>query len=173
MQTYQLSGCVSSKFKSFVNPGPVVSSVEGYVFGAAESLVNSFFVIILIPICNNFLFPIVGQYMPNMKKRIGLGIIVILLASVTMLLLELTVNQSQTTRMAWFILPIFLVSLAEVSTAIPCEYHTTSSSYLYLLEIIISHAKSHPLQSEGRGSGEIPLYESCNLPEILAEFNMQ
>ena len=127
MQAFQLSGCVESKFKPSVNV--VVSSVEHYVFGAIEALVNSLFVIILIPICNNFLFPIVGQYMPNMKKRIGFGVIVILLASVTMLLLELTVDESQTTRMAWFILPIFLVSLAEVSTAIPCEYTYTSSYY--------------------------------------------
>ena len=124
MQKYQLSVCVNSKFKS-----SVLSSVEGYVFSAVEAIMNAFFVVILIPICNNVLFPIVGQYMPNMKKRIGLGIIVILLASVTMLLLELTVNESQTTRMVWFILPIFLVSLAEVSTAIPCEYHATPSYY--------------------------------------------
>ena len=120
MQAFQLSRCVYSKFKPPVNP------VEDYVFGVIETLVNSFFVITLIPICNNFLFPIVGHYMPNMKKRIGFGIIIILLASVTMLLLELTVNESQIKRMAWFILPIFLVSLAEVSTSIPCEYHTTS-----------------------------------------------
>ena len=140
MQTFQLSGCVESKFKPSVNV--VVSSVEHYVFGAIEALVNSLFVIILIPICNNFLFPIVGQYMPNMKKRIGFGVIVILLASVTMLLLELTVDESQTTRMAWFILPIFLVSLADVSTAIPCEYHTTctsSSLTMQLLGIIVLH----------------------------------
>ena len=132
MQTFQLSGCVESKFKPSVNV--VVSSVEHYVFGAIEALVNSLFVIILIPICNNFLFPIVGQYMPNMKKRIGFGVIIILLASVTMLLLELTVDESRTTRMAWFILPIFLVSLADVSTAIPCEcitLHVYTSSYYY------------------------------------------
>ena len=122
MQSYQIVSCAN--FASHANSTASQAEVSIEVaetLQKVETRLSSIFVIILIPIFNNLIIPIVGQYMPNMKKMIGLGIIVILLASVTMLLLELDVSKSQTTRMAWFILPIFLVSLPDMATSIPSK----------------------------------------------------
>ena len=84
-----------------------------------------------------------------MRKRIGFGVIVLVLTSVATTFLELNVWESPEIRLLWFVLPVFLVSFAEVSTIIPCKcclclaYHHNyyHGDYLYtVLEFVYAQS---------------------------------
>ena len=121
MSGHQIENCASIIEATMINKTSAVSEAEGYVLGNLESLLNTVFIILLVPLCNSFLFPLLGFYLPNMRKRIGFGVIVLVLTSVATTFLELNVWESPEIRLLWFVLPVFLVSFAEVSTIIPCK----------------------------------------------------
>ena len=125
MSGHQMENCATILESTIVNKTPAMIEAEGYVLGNLESLLNNVFIILLVPLCNSLLFPLLGFYLPNMRKRIGFGVIVLVLTSVTTTFLELNEWESQESRLFWFILPVFFVSFAEVSTVIPRKCVTT------------------------------------------------
>ena len=96
---------------------------EKFLLTYLEPLLNSFFVLLLIPVCNNIIAPLMGFYWPNMRKRIGLGVLLIVLAAAISALLELNATKTPLSRNLWFILPVFLTAAAEVSAGSSSKSH--------------------------------------------------
>ena len=119
--SYQISHCAMNASKTILTRSTSAHEVEMYIFDLFQAILNWFFVILLVPICNSLLFPLLGFYLPNMRKRIGFGIFLVLISSVMSIFLEFNTRQDPVFRIGWFVLLVFMVSFAEVSTAIPCK----------------------------------------------------
>ena len=123
MVKHQMRSCSYLYFNTTEQTPTIIA--ENYLLTYLEPLLNSFFVLLLLPVCNNIVAPLMGFYWPNMRKRVGLGFVLILLAAITSTLLEFNGAGSLLDRNLWFILPVFLTAIAEVSAASPskCKWH--------------------------------------------------
>ena len=83
MITYELADITNS------------SSVKGYL---VQNLINPITIIVFVPFLNNMLFPLLGNYMPNMRKRIAIGIVLIIVAAALRALTEMV---NKTAGAAW------------------------------------------------------------------------
>ena len=129
-----MSSCAHLYFNTTEKTPTIIA--ESYLLTYLEPLLNSFFVLLLIPVCNNVIAPLMGLYWPNMRKRIGLGAILILLAAAVSTLLELNAAENLLNRNLWFILPVFLTAVAEVSQAAPSKRHLLITSWERLVYLI-------------------------------------
>ena len=121
MVSYQISHCAMNASQTILTGSISAHEVEVYIFNLFQAILNWFFVILFVPICNSLLFPLLGFYLPNMRKRIGFGTSLLLISSVVSVFLELNTQEDPVFRIVWFVLIVFMVSFAEVSTAIPCK----------------------------------------------------
>ena len=133
MVSYQISHCAMNASQTILTGSISAHEVEIYTFDLFQAILNCFFVILLVPLCNSLLFPLLGFYVPNMRKRIGFGISLVLISSVMSIFLEFNTRQDPVFRILWFVLIVFMVSFAEVSTAIPCKQHPYTVHVLCML----------------------------------------
>lgn len=117
MVSFQMDSCAQQRHLVANGSVQYLTPLQ-YIFNNFEPLLNSVLVVVMVPISNNFIFPVLGHYLPNMRKRMGVGCVLLLAAAVTLTLLELNISESPLTRFYWFILPIFLYTAAEVATVI-------------------------------------------------------
>ena len=125
VMSYQMSSCAHLYFNTTEKTPTIIA--EKYLLTYLEPLLNPLFVLLLIPVCNNVIAPVMGLYWPNMRKRIGLGVILIVLAAAVSTLLELNATKiTLSNKNLLFILPVFLTAAAEVSAASPSKCDSIS-----------------------------------------------
>lgn len=82
------------------------------------SLIDSVLILILVPLWNNIVFPLLGHYVPNTRKRLGVGI---LLGAVAMLLAGVmyafTIGTDFLSRL--FFIPLVIMIVAESLVFVP------------------------------------------------------
>ena len=77
--------------------------------GSLADLANPATILLFIPLLNYVLIPLLGNYMPSMRKRIAIGIVLIIFAAAMCLLI---VNKKAGAGVN--VLPIIPLSIAEV-----------------------------------------------------------
>lgn len=61
-----------------------------YIFSKASEFCGNILVLVFLPLWNHLLFPMLGHYLPNTRKRIGFGMVASLLAGAVAITSSLT-----------------------------------------------------------------------------------
>ena len=86
-----------------------------YILENLVHLVNISTIIITIPIVNHIVIPLLDVYTPNMRKRIGIGIFLVIPTAISLALIEGYGygNVSTTGRLLLLILPAVLMGITK------------------------------------------------------------
>ena len=106
------------------------TETAGYFLENLVVLVNVSTIIVFIPILNHLIFPIMDMYTPNMRKRIGIGLVVTLATPVTAALIEGTSTDSVNTseRPFLFVIPVVLLTISETFVYVPGKCYIIQTS---------------------------------------------
>jgi MFS family permease len=107
MNTYQFINVTNS-----TNEAPIAYIQDRFTF-----LGQNVVVVILVPLWNNIIFPLMGHYLPNTRKRVGIGLALGCLACIVSVIIPAVLKIHYSWY--WLCIPTVLIGIAETSVYIP------------------------------------------------------
>jgi len=101
------------------------TSRDTYLLQNLIILVNVLTIMILIPLLNHIVYPLLDNYTPNMRKRIGIGTFLAIPLAVSLVLIEgfeVHTGLVASVHIYSFIFPAVLLSVSEVFTYVTGTY---------------------------------------------------
>lgn len=101
------------------------------------NLVNISTVLLILPILNHVAIPLLDEYTPNMRKRMGIGIFLVIPTALSLALIEGYGygNVSTTGRILLLTLPAVLMGITKSLLYVASKYNTTDSSLIpYIID---------------------------------------
>lgn len=90
-----------------------------FLFHQLSSVTVYSVVVLLIPLLNNLIFPLLSNYLPNSRKRIGLGLSFGLLS---VLLAAFLGSQSSDNELLYLLISSVVMGIAETSVFVPSKF---------------------------------------------------
>lgn len=110
------------------------TSRDTYLLQNLIILVNVLTIMILIPLLNHIVYPLLDNYTPNMRKRIGIGTFLAIPLAVSLVLIEgfeVHTGLDASVQIYSFIFPAVLLSVSEVFTYVTGTYIGAFSPLLH------------------------------------------
>jgi len=101
------------------------TSRDTYLLQNLTILVNVLTIMILIPLLNHIVYPLLDNYTPNMRKRIGIGTFLAIPLAVSLVLIEgfeVHTGLDASVQIYSFIFPAVLLSVSEVFAYVTGTY---------------------------------------------------
>ena len=114
--SWEMQSCI--EFSVAVNSSKVGLD---YVFSKLSDLSNNILILLSLPIWNHLVFPLLGHYLPNTRKRIGLGMAVSLFAGVVAILSSKMPLMPEKKYLYFLAGVIVLLSLGETFVFVPSK----------------------------------------------------
>ena len=89
------------------------SQLVSTLVGNLPDLMDTGTITLLALLINNLLFPLLHNYVPNMRKRIGIGIFLVIVAATLRIVIEIILVHKGTTSKV-IVLPMIPLSLGEI-----------------------------------------------------------
>ena len=115
MVTLQLQRCISDP----TGEDDARNSVVIFIQQSLYVLYDSTLILFLLPVWSNLIFPLLGHYLPNTRKRMGVGLAIGLLGSLIAALLELNPSSSESIRVSLLFIPSAVVVIGESLVFVP------------------------------------------------------
>lgn len=115
MVTLQLQECIQNP----TGEDDARNSVVIFIQQSLYVLYDSTLILFLLPVWSNLIFPLLGHYHPNTRKRMGVGLAIGLLGSLIAALLELNPSSIESIRVSLLFIPSAVVVIGESLVFVP------------------------------------------------------